>query len=329
MTGVQPAPWTLDMTSVIFEFDLTSGAGDEGRLWWRHNLLALWTLWSSPPAQQRALFVSGRELGGGEEDVPRSCSLLAAEGHGRLERLRAFPAEPWLRADAARLRLCLLLLCAALCWGTTGVYPEVIPKWAGWRWASRCVSGEMVMLWCFCVSGARGVLAVQSAARRADTAPQLLREGGAYPSDGGGRSPRGETPSSPAFFFFFFFFSSCILFLLCARVTSLKHVKSDEFPHRHSSGWWHHQPVVSLEGLQKKHVLLFCQRISARILCCHSILLPAQVHIRAPVHSHLYVINTWVCGPQEVDHFSSYWSHEHHLHPPQLRFYFVKGLLQL
>lgn len=50
MTGVQPAPWTLDMTSVIFEFDLTSGAGDEGRLWWRHNLLALWTLWSSPPS---------------------------------------------------------------------------------------------------------------------------------------------------------------------------------------------------------------------------------------------------------------------------------------
>lgn len=52
MTGVQPgppAPWTLDMTSVIFEFDLTSGAGDEGRLWWRHNLFALWTLWSSPP----------------------------------------------------------------------------------------------------------------------------------------------------------------------------------------------------------------------------------------------------------------------------------------
>lgn len=69
----------------------------------------------APPAQQRALFVSGRELGGGEEDVPRSCSLLAAEGNGRLERLRAFPAEPWLRADAARLRLCLLLLCAALC----------------------------------------------------------------------------------------------------------------------------------------------------------------------------------------------------------------------
>lgn len=69
----------------------------------------------APPAQQRALFVSERELGGGEEDVPRSCSLLAAEGNGRLERLRAFPAEPWLRADAARLRLCLLLLCAALC----------------------------------------------------------------------------------------------------------------------------------------------------------------------------------------------------------------------